>query len=74
MIAWRYGKEGDISLFSFWDFYLFELTFLSHTYDFLTKNLKPKCVSDFGFSNQFRKWQKPKIRKVKEWDIFFKLF
>ena len=42
----RYDREGDTTLFSFWDFYLFELISV-FVYQWLPNGLKPRRVSDF---------------------------
>ena len=46
--SWRYAREGETTLFSFWDFYLFKEVFLFMHWS-LPNALKPKM--HFGFND-----------------------
>ena len=75
----RYDREGDTTLFSFWDFYLFELISV-FVYQWLPNGLKPRRVSDFVI-DCFWNCQESEGRETKKHDLgtiyfifkFFKL-
>ena len=70
MKPWAYDKEGDITLFSFCDFCLFELIFLSVN-EYFPNGLKSK--GHFGFSYQLL-LKLPKVRRKKNTKHDFRAF
>ena len=69
-LSWRYDREGDTTLFPFWDLYFILVNFSSYM---LMISVKPKRVSDFIIKCllKLEKVRRKSNKKVRFWKDFF---